>query len=317
MPRRTTGWQVTEGRQTPVQFVAIRMLRTRLDTVWSGVLATMADERDVEAVHRLRVAIRRALAGLEAFDDLLPPKRRAWIVKRLRRLRRAAGEARDLDVLALRLAGGRTEGLEGRGVAVSSQGRRARERLVAMLVRQRAASRRPIRALYEDLLESDWTGRVEALLERVSAGGRSMVFGEYAARRFKPLMARFFELADHKLRNADEIHGLRIEGKKLRYALEIFASVFPPTTLARCREALERLQQKLGEFTDHAAAAERLRCWSRQDGVGADGEALAALCREESSRAREARKLFVRWWSPARRRGLRRTFENSLRRVTA
>jgi CHAD domain-containing protein len=119
------------------------------------------------------------------------------------------------------------------------------------------------------------------------------------------------------MRAADEIHELRIEGKKLRYALEIFATVFPASTRARCQEALERLQKTLGDFTDHASAADRFRRWSQQDAMSGDREALAALRREENRLARDARKLFVTWWNPARRRRLRRTFENSLRQATA
>jgi hypothetical protein len=51
--------------------------------------------------------------------------------------------------------------------------------------------------------------------------------------------------------------------------------------------------------------------------MSGDREALAALQREENRLARDARKLFVTWWNPARRRRLRRTFENSLRQATA
>jgi len=317
MPQRKNSWLVMEGRESPVHTVAARTIRARLDAVWSEVLAAVRDERDVEAVHRLRVATRRTLAALQAFDDLVPPKRRQWFVKRLRRLRRAAGEARDLDVLAVRLATDLSRTHAHRGGSVTPRGRAARERLVSMLTRQRAASRRPIRDCYMELLDTDWTERVEVLLRHVSSGRGSATFGTYAARRFKPIVERFFDKADRKLRTAEEIHELRIEGKKLRYAMEIFAAVFPPPTRARCQDALERLQKTLGDFTDHAAAADRLRRWSRQDGMSSDRDALVSLRREESALAKEARKLFIKWWNPVRRRVLRRTFERSLRRATA
>lgn len=317
MPQRKTSWLVTDGPDAPVHVVATRTIRARLEAVWTEVLAAVRDERDAEAVHRLRVATRRTLAALESFDDLLPQKRRAWFVKRLRQLRRAAGEARDLDVLALRLASIRPPAGPHRDRTVSHRAREARDRLVAMLARQRTASRRPIRDCYERLIEADWTGHVERLLERVAIDRQPPAFGRYAARRFRPLVDRFFDTADRKLRSAEEIHELRIEGKKLRYALEIFAAVFSPATRARCQDALERLQKTLGEFTDHAAAAERFRRWSRQEGMSGDREALATLQHEESRRAREARKVFVKWWNSSRRRTLRRTFENSLRRATA
>jgi CHAD domain-containing protein len=317
MPPRKNSWLVTDGYDAPVHLVATRTIRTRLEAVWAEVLAAVRDERDAEAVHRLRVATRRTLAALESFDDLLPPKRRAWFVKRLRHLRQAAGEARDLDVLALRLASIRSPAGSHRDRTMSHRAREARDRLVGMLARQRTASRRPIRDCYEELIVADWAGHVERLLERITVGRQPPTFGRYAARRFRPLVERFFDKADRKLRSAQEIHELRIEGKKLRYALEILSAVFSPATRARCQDALERLQKTLGDFTDHAAAADRFRRWSRQQEMSGDRAALAALRRDESRHAREARKLFVKWWNASRRRTLRRTFENSLRRATA
>lgn len=315
MPQRNTRWVGTEGHDAPVHLVAERTIRARLDTVWSEVLAAVRNERDAESVHRLRVATRRALAALEAFEDLLPARRRAWFVKRVRRLRRAAGEARDLDVLALRLTS-ESAGKGGRD-ASRQAARAARDRLMGMLARQRAVSREPIRECYERLLDADWQTHVDALLAKMSDGGNRSMFSRYAARRFRPVVTGFFEKADRKLRSADEIHDLRIEGKKLRYALEIFSPVFPESTRARCQKELERLQKTLGECTDHAAAADRLRRWSRQDAMSGDREAIATLRREECRLAREARKFFVKWWNPERRRRLRRTFEQSLRRATA
>ena len=58
---------------------------------------------DIEHVHRLRVSTRRAVAALKLYRDWLPPAKFRWVKKRLKKIRRAAGDARDLDVLAERL----------------------------------------------------------------------------------------------------------------------------------------------------------------------------------------------------------------------
>jgi len=317
-------WIIIEAAGTPVCEVAARTLRHRLGAVWAEVTGCMAggmgsraeratpgssgQRSNAERVHRLRVATRRALAALDAFSDVVPPRRQAWFRRRLRRLRRAAGNARDLDVLTARLAS-----------------MTARSRLVAMLARQREISRQPIRDVYEQLLAADWPGRVERLIARVesiepdsrrAATGRAS-FGRYARRRFRPRLARFFSRADQRLRTAEEMHDLRIEGKKLRYALEIFAGAFPPGVRESCEEALERLQETLGKFTDHAAAADRFRRWSRDERMAADRETLVELEREEAARADSARKVFAAWWNASRRRTLRRTFERSLSRESA
>lgn len=292
----------------PVADVAVRILRTRLEGVWRNLRAACGPKHEPERVHQLRVATRRALAAITAFEGLMPRKPREWFVKRLRKVRRAAGNARDLDVLTDRLA--RDEEAIGSATA-------ARRRLVAMLARQRSASRRPIQVVREELSAADWPGRVERLLERIAAEPTRRSFRRYARRRFEPLLRRFFARADRRLRDAEEIHRLRIEGKRLRYSLEIFASVFPARVRVKCEKALAKLQESLGEFTDHAAAADRLRRWSREDSVAAERATISALRKAEARRADEARRQFTKWWNPTRRRALRRRFERTLRRGSA
>jgi len=306
-------WAVVEAAGLPVRHVAARTIRHRLDAVWDEVRGAVRHPADAERVHRLRVATRRTLAAFEAFDGLLPPRRRIWFRRRLRDLRRAAGETRDLDVLTTRL----TAGSGDRPAVRSPESRRARARLVAMLSRQREISRQPIRDVYESLVAADWTGRVERLVARVAAGRHQTPFGRYGRRRLRRLVLRFFGRADRRLRSAEELHALRIEGKKLRYALEIFAGVLSPDVRHSCEDALERLQATLGAFTDHAAAADRFRRWARDERMVPDRETLAELRRQESALADEARRRFAKWWNGSRRRSLRQTFERSLQRDSA
>ncbi|MEI6239303.1 MAG: CHAD domain-containing protein [Planctomycetia bacterium] len=300
-------WIVVEDGRRPAGLVAARTLRKRLDTVWHELaLAGVGVAHDVERVHQLRVATRRAIAAIDAFRDLLPTKRAEWFTKQLRRIRRAAGEARDLDVLTDRLTG--DPGASGGG--------RARRRLVAMLSKQREVSCQPIRTVHERLLD-DWLDRVERLLAGVVTGRSQPTFRAYARRRFRPMMRRFFAAADRKLHSTDEMHALRIEGKKLRYAMEIFSAMFPPRVRSRCYDALERLQETLGDFTDHATAADRLRRLAHETSAAANRDVLERLCAQEERQADQARKAFIKWWDAGRRRALRRRFERTLRRVSA
>lgn len=300
-------WIVVADGRRPAGLVAARTLRKRLDAVWHELATAGAGSpRDVERVHQLRVATRRAIAAIDAFRDLLPTKRADWFTKQLRRIRHAAGEARDLDVLTDRLA----------GESGHDRGGQARRRLVAMLSKQREVARQPIRVEYERLLD-DWLDRVERLLAGIATGRSQPTFRTYAIRRFRPMMRRFFDAADRKLRSVDEMHTLRIEGKKLRYAMEIFSSMFAPRVRARCYDALERLQETLGDFTDHAAAADRLRRLAHETSATASRDVLERLRAREERRADQARKAFVRWWDAGRRRSLRRRFERTLGRVSA
>lgn len=305
-------WLVPDGEHLPAKQVAARTLRRRLDNVWAELCAACADGQP-ERIHRLRVATRRSLAAVEAFRDLLPVQRAAWFEKRLRRIRRTAGDARDLDVLTERLIRESAPP----SPPTTAVGQRARNRLVAMLSRKRDVSRQPIRELRETLTAADWAGRTERLVDGITRRRGRMPFGRYARRRFRPLMERFFARADHKLHDAEEIHRLRIEGKKLRYSLEIFAGVFAARVRVKCQECLEQLQRTLGEFTDHASAADRFRRWSRENGTGAERETLMALRKAEDVLADKARRVFGKWWNATRRRQLRRAFERTLKRRTS
>jgi triphosphatase len=313
--KRATAWAVTDAGRTPVARVAARTLRKRLEAVWRELEAACRPRHDPERVHQLRVATRRTIAALTAFRGIVPAKQRTWFEKRLRRIRRAAGSTRDLDVLTGRLARDAADGPKPASIAAKAAA--ARGRLLAMLAKRRDVSRQPIRGVLDELTAADWPARVERLVEAVRQSGRDEPFAVFGRRRFRQLVNRFFRRADRKLEDAADIHRLRIEGKKLRYALEIFAAVFPAAERAACHEALENLQETLGEFTDHASAADRFRRWAREEGVGPDRQTLAELRRTEDARAEEARRAFVKWWKPARRRALRRSFEHTVRRRPA
>src|SRR5262245_27990506 len=97
-------WIEGIGPESAVDDAARRSLEPRLSTVAHCLpLAAHLAEHDIEHVHRLRVATRRASAALKLYRDLLPRRARRWVKKRLRKIRRAAGDARDFDVLATRL----------------------------------------------------------------------------------------------------------------------------------------------------------------------------------------------------------------------
>jgi len=292
-------WIVNDDQRLSVGQMAATTLRRRFDAVWLELRAACGMPDHAEHVHQLRVATRRTLAAFDAFHAVIPAKRRGWFERRLRRLRRAAGEARDLDVLTDLLA---------------HDAARARSRLVAMLSKQRHKSRVPIREQHEQLVDVDWCSRVDRLLNDVHARRSGTGFRAYARRTFKPMIASFFAKADRTLRDDDEIHSLRIEGKKLRYALEIFAPAFPDRARQRCERSLERLQKTLGQFTDHAAAADRLGRWARSMDAGPNRAMLVSLRDDESRQADRARKVFSKWWNPPRRRSLRRRFARTLRR---
>ncbi len=98
-------WIEGIGPTSTVDDAARRSLEPRLAQVMHLLpMAAYLAEHDIEHVHRLRVATRRATAALELYKTCLPHNSHRWMKKRLRKIRRAVGDARDLDVLADRLA---------------------------------------------------------------------------------------------------------------------------------------------------------------------------------------------------------------------
>src|SRR4030095_1505962 len=67
------------------------------------ISAAEQDDPDGEHVHQLRVWSRRAVAALDLYQDWMPQRRYEWMRNQLNRIRHAAGEARDCDVLIRRL----------------------------------------------------------------------------------------------------------------------------------------------------------------------------------------------------------------------
>src|SRR5262245_29676581 len=83
--------------------VAVYSLQNRFAAVVHYLTRAAKTPNDIESVHQLRVWTRRATAALRLYEDFLPRRRSAWMGKQLKRIRRAAGQARDCDVLIQRL----------------------------------------------------------------------------------------------------------------------------------------------------------------------------------------------------------------------
>jgi triphosphatase len=108
------------GPDEPIETLANAVLRTLWNATLSQSSAVLRGD-DVEAIHDMRVAIRRLRSAFRTFGDCYPQKPLERIVRRTRRLGRKLGEVRDADVhlAALRSAlAGAVEG-ERAGIALA------------------------------------------------------------------------------------------------------------------------------------------------------------------------------------------------------
>jgi CHAD domain-containing protein len=290
--------------------VAVQTLPGRLCAVlyYLPLAAENADE-DLEHVHQLRVWTRRATAALRLYKDLIPRRRYSWMEKQLKRVRRAANDARDCDVLIERLK--------------KKQSSRATNRWLEAVRAERAEAQTAIVAVYERLCDGDrFKRRIDKLLERVHCRGERKTssqaepFGEWARAYFRPVVDRFFAAVPAEQTDEAALHQFRICGKQLRYNMELLAGAFPDEFRTRLYPTIEAMQDRLGEINDLATAKSRLREKIEAAGDRKEAASWRRLLTNEQVQLNMARQQFWEWCIPPMLRDLREGFETMLGDLT-
>jgi CHAD domain-containing protein len=225
------------------------ILHKRLDQL-AEALQHARRSQDVEAVHDLRVASRRLRAFGVTFRELIPDKTRRRLEKKLKRVARAVGPLRDLDV-QLELVAGRL------GALSSELDRAALEHLLEHLeLRRTQGMRRAERRL--EAVELDAISRLLNRAARAVIDGLSERDAEaYALSLLEELLADATEQvppADSP-EDPEKLHRLRIDIKELRYALELFEPLLGASFEALHARAVA-LQEVLGAYHDLVTLAE-------------------------------------------------------------
>ncbi len=277
----------THGDQ-PVSDAARSALRLRLDSVSHFLpLAALAPEEDLEYVHQLRVSTRRAAAALETFRALLPKDERKWIARRLREARKAAGLARDLDVLEQRLV-----------AACGDNGSTGLHALVDLVRRERAAAQPALYRAHKRLRNRKFPRRARALAReaRYRKKGDEPGLGAFAREALRAAVAGAFDPVRGGFADAESLHRFRIDVKGLRYAMELFAGAFPQDFRREVYRQVAELQQHLGDVNDHHATGATYEVW-RSAASGALGVALDLELERERQAMQAARASFDMWWA--------------------
>jgi triphosphatase len=216
-----------------------------------------------EGVHQMRVGLRRLRAAMSLFKALLGDAQTHAIKAELKWLTGELGPARELEVLVKRVVApmqkqhGRWDGIPSLLHAL------AEKRESALLRAQETVKSARFRAFTLDLaawLEAgDWTSPEDDLVRDRGELPIEVSAAEQLTRRWRKIRKKGKTLA--KL-DARDRHKLRIQSKKLRYAVEFFADVFAGKRAAKPRKrllaALERLQDGLGDLNDIAVHEERI-----------------------------------------------------------
>jgi CHAD domain-containing protein len=289
----------------PVSMAARRALRVRLELVWYyAPLAALHSQRDPEYVHQLRVSTRRARATLASYHELLSPRRAEWMEKQLRRLRRAAGDARDYDVLLDRLS-----------QLPDRRPTRGWEVLLQRIERLRWQAQQPLLERYRKLKRRDFARRARQLARRVAWRNPQQpepTFAEAAQAGLRRIAEPFFAAAEGDLADVAALHQFRIHGKQLRYAMEVFAGALDGEFRGDLYRQVEQVQERLGQLNDHATGLARFRGWRQQwKDPALDGPLSQLIEREEAALA-QAQRDFFRWWTGQRAAELRQRFRQLL-----
>lgn len=303
-----------------VKSVAAHALRKRLDAVWDEVpVAARSTHDEPQRIHRLRVATRRALAAIEVFHSVIPRKRARWFVRRLHELRALERLA---ILMSWRIGFMRLYPYPRSRQPHSVVSPLKQEHEHDSLQCLHASGMKPVDrsqsfmsnfsmptglVAWNGCLKNSATSRIQTVknLLAIMEGGTLSQW------------LNLFAITDRRLHGINQLHAFRIKVKQLRYTMELFLSVFQPLERVRCCDALEKVQETLGTFTDNAAAADRLRRLENCSATDWDRSLLENLLRETSQQADDARREFVTWWSASRRRSLKRKLTRVLRTQSA
>jgi CHAD domain-containing protein/predicted phosphodiesterase len=236
--------------------------------------------RDPEALHDLRVDARRLREALSILHKGGVRKVRRWR-RRVRRLTRALGPPRDLDVQLDFLGAFRKRASRSRAL----------DRLFDRLRKRRRKAQRGVRKALRRVRQD---GTLEAVVRwagpraKGARGPHTPAARALAARRIRRRLDAMLALAPAVSREeaADAHHRLRIAARRLRYTLEILRPVFG-RRVVRLIAAIRALQRILGRLHD---------CDVLIASIPARDAGLAPLRRDRGRRRLLLYRRLVAWW---------------------
>ncbi|MCR6632464.1 MAG: CHAD domain-containing protein [Magnetospirillum sp.] len=215
---------------------------------------------DGEAVHQMRVALRRLRSALKVFRPLVDGPQLNALKEEVRWLLDLLGPARDAEVFLAEIIDPVVKGLPDRtGLSTLRDHWRA-ERQADLEAARQAVENRRFTLLLLDLgawVEAgDWSS--DAALPGFAH--RNDALGPFARGVLDRLARKLHKAGGRHLAALapPDLHQVRIHGKRLRYAGEFFAPLHAKSEAKAYLGALADLQDRLGEINDIAVAGPRL-----------------------------------------------------------
>ena len=292
--QQTGKWLVGVNPNDPVSAAAALAVSARLKFVAACLpLAAYSADEDPEFVHQLRVGSRRAAAAISAFGDCLPKRRIRKLRRGLKQIRRAAGAARDLDVLSSRFTQSQ--------VSLSAG---ELEEVQRYLLERRSEAQLPILDCAKEHALKKMDRKLARLVRRIRWRGEDAepTVRQAARQQMSDVATQFDQAAQVAAADGsmEALHGLRIAGKRLRYTIELFASVADDLLREHVYPLVEELQERLGTINDQVAAERYFRrCAQSALPPGLVGS-FNRIANHELQAVSQSVDTFRRWWSPHR-----------------
>lgn len=283
---------IVEGvtAQTLLEAAAPALLQAKSEPLFE-LEAAAAGGADMDAVHDMRVASRRLREAMRLLAPVYPSSRfKAWY-RRVRRITRALGPVRDSDVFIdyfSRLLG-----------ELSEEGRRCVVFMIGYRMGQREHELEGLNSELAklDLADSRQSFSVMARSVGGSAGAKRPL-ADFAHAAIAERAAQVFGAQPLALdqENVVDQHALRIHYKRLRYAVEAFASCYGED-FDELHETLTAFQDALGDlhdvhvFMDMVVSPDRVEAATR---AGASMDGIDELERVLAGRAQEQFDRFAR-----------------------
>ncbi len=217
----------------------------RLENEISGAL----DARDIEHIHRMRVASRRLRNAFEHFKDCFPKKSFKKWQDDIRQVTKSLGTARDLDIQIERLSGLYNDSMDP-GIKPGYQ------RLLLRLKQRRVKAQEKVNKTLNKMREEKTLEKIRLGIKKLSVDTDNVYLYTPALyqRAFNAINSTIddflsYEEFIHSQENVEELHAMRIAGKKLRYSIELFAPIYKQTMIPYV-QIMKDIQDQLGNIHD-------------------------------------------------------------------
>jgi CHAD domain-containing protein len=205
--------------------------------------------KDIEYIHRMRVASRRLRNAMTSFKDCLSGKKAKPWQDEIRKITHSLGAARDLDIQIECLNHLYNDQLD-------AKNKPGYQRVLLRLKQRRSLAQVKVTKTLDKLHKGHTLAEMQSKLRKLSiqAENTYLYTPSLHQRAFKQIHSNLDDFLSYQEdilspENIEKLHAMRIAGKHLRYTLEIFAPIYD-TALQPYIAVMKDLQDQLGTIHD-------------------------------------------------------------------